>query len=882
MKKRTSLIIKGSSMTGAPTNDQFRPPDPATGMNMHDIHTTIQESTSDSSYNSSQREEAIHTALAEQELDETCTNVSMEDLRQFHDTRIPAQQETQKSHDFSVPSVRNLQATVAENVGKSSQKRHQNRSIDEVIQTELAIGVCTTGRGGHPTDVLGNFHGEITGSDNSGESTGVQVNLAQKEDMQSLSQTQNTHRAGKEKVQELGQSSSSHLDVFVKKQGDTGTIPIDNSRSCVIPAYNSDTELHRTENHPSKVWVAKEQDHPTAIRQGQSNQGKDYTRTDQQQDYHSNFPRISSNFDRQVPKSNVNIARIDRPQFPPPNSSRIDPVAEPAPYTLVQTYADRLRNNQAKSDVSITLTAPEITTKQALPAVLYVKDEIIKDLAAACKYTLIEKFSTTMPKVDLIRNNFILQTQLSGGVKIAHFNSHHVYIDLDNELDYNTVWTKQRMTTAGKVMRIQVWTPSFKPAEETSIVPIWISLPELPWHCYNKEFVTGLLSPIGKVLYLDSASIKKTIGSQARVKVQVDLTHKRPPYIWMGYIGEDITNGRWQKIEYDNIPDYCLYCKHQGHVENDCTIRQRDEEKRKNEIDNVRNKNNKDMDNNQEQSKGYKDSGPKADPTNLYNQQRDQGQQQGQQEDQWQTQRGRNNNQQQDLPPPLEEMDIYNGSKQHSRLQPAVNQQQAQGKQSRHVTKNTDNISGKEVIKGQAITGIDSMLPVPKPLETVIVVEEAIGGQQQGRFNNKSGDRLSKKRRQALKKKWKKSTGQDPDDTATGKQLDTHVDEQVANNAKKGRLTLDDYGAINYDDKLDPDNQSIENSDEDIEDTMHHTGQVLGSTFQDKCSDVQRMTKQQGLSPRERKQTRHKPHQPLTSMSDTSSRPMTRSKSKGY
>uniref|UniRef100_M1DC27 Bifunctional endo-1,4-beta-xylanase xylA n=1 Tax=Solanum tuberosum TaxID=4113 RepID=M1DC27_SOLTU len=423
MKKRTSLIIKGSSMTGAPTNDQFRPPDPATGMNMHDIHTTIQESTSDSSYNSSQREEAIHTALAEQELDETCTNVSMEDLRQFHDTRIPAQQETQKSHDFSVPSVRNLQATVAENVGKSSQKRHQNRSIDEVIQTELAIGVCTTGRGGHPTDVLGNFHGEITGSDNSGESTGVQVNLAQKEDMQSLSQTQNTHRAGKEKVQELGQSSSSHLDVFVKKQGDTGTIPIDNSRSCVIPAYNSDTELHRTENHPSKVWVAKEQDHPTAIRQGQSNQG-----------------------------------------------------------------------------------------------------------------------------------------------------------------------------------------------------------------------------------------------------------------------------------------------------------------------------------------------------------------------------------------------------------------------------------------------------------------------QQQGRFNNKSGDRLSKKRRQALKKKWKKSTGQDPDDTATGKQLDTHVDEQVANNAKKGRLTLDDYGAINYDDKLDPDNQSIENSDEDIEDTMHHTGQVLGSTFQDKCSDVQRMTKQQGLSPRERKQTRHKPHQPLTSMSDTSSRPMTRLK----
>jgi len=75
-------------------------------------------------------------------------------------------------------------------------------------------------------------------------------------------------------------------------------------------------------------------------------------------------------------------------------------------------------------------------------------------LAATCKFTLIGKFSYTMPKLELIMKNLILQTQLSGGVKIAHFNSRHVYIDLDNELDYNMVWTKQRMSIAGQVMRI--------------------------------------------------------------------------------------------------------------------------------------------------------------------------------------------------------------------------------------------------------------------------------------------------------------------------------------------------------------------------------------------------------------------------------------------
>lgn len=136
--------------------------------------------------------------------------------------------------------------------------------------------------------------------------------------------------------------------------------------------------------------------------------------------------------------------------------------------------------------MSIKLTEPDITTKQGLPIVLYVKDEVVKDLASTCKSSLIGKFIYTMPRVELIRKNIILQTQLFGGVKIAHFNSRYVHIDIDNELDYNMVWTKQRMIIAGQVMRIEAWTPTFKHDEETPLVLIWTSLPELPLHCYNK------------------------------------------------------------------------------------------------------------------------------------------------------------------------------------------------------------------------------------------------------------------------------------------------------------------------------------------------------------------------------------------------------------
>ncbi|KAG5580328.1 hypothetical protein H5410_050955 [Solanum commersonii] len=125
------------------------------------------------------------------------------------------------------------------------------------------------------------------------------------------------------------------------------------------------------------------------------------------------------------------------------------------------------------------------------------------------------------------------------------------------------------------------WTPNFTPEEETPIVPIWILLPGLPWHCFKKEFITPLLSPIGKVLYLDTTSIKRTRASMAKVKVQVDLTKAIPRHVWIGLDEEDLTIGRWQTIEYESIPPYCEYCKHQGHMLYDCNFKIRDEEFKK-------------------------------------------------------------------------------------------------------------------------------------------------------------------------------------------------------------------------------------------------------------------------------------------------------------
>nr|XP_016479403.1 PREDICTED: uncharacterized protein LOC107800694 [Nicotiana tabacum] len=188
-----------------------------------------------------------------------------------------------------------------------------------------------------------------------------------------------------------------------------------------------------------------------------------------------------------------------------------------------------------------------------------------------------------MPRMEVIRRSFIAQTKLRGGVKIAHFNARTVYIDLDNKYDHTTVWKKTFMYIQGQRMELQAWTPNFNPNEDNPIVPVWIVIPKLPWYFYYMEALSVLLSPIGKVLHLDLASMQKTRGSVAKVKMQVDLTQLRPHHVWLGFDEDQDVNGdgQWLEVVYEDLPTYYSHCKHLGHEDYSCPIREREEEDKK-------------------------------------------------------------------------------------------------------------------------------------------------------------------------------------------------------------------------------------------------------------------------------------------------------------
>lgn len=119
------------------------------------------------------------------------------------------------------------------------------------------------------------------------------------------------------------------------------------------------------------------------------------------------------------------------------------------------------------------------------PTVFFTAQDYFVTLAQDCKLTLIGKFYRGKPTMEELRKVFISQFHLIGSVKIAYLDFRHVYLDFTNEVDYNHILFKEYVDIGEAPMKILKWTTHFKPEEETSIVPVWILIHQLPWHLFR-------------------------------------------------------------------------------------------------------------------------------------------------------------------------------------------------------------------------------------------------------------------------------------------------------------------------------------------------------------------------------------------------------------
>lgn len=96
----------------------------------------------------------------------------------------------------------------------------------------------------------------------------------------------------------------------------------------------------------------------------------------------------------------------------------------------------------------------------------------------------------------------------------------------------------------------------------------------------QETFLNLLLEYVRKVFYLATTSIKRSRVGIGKVKMQIDLTKSRHRHVWIGLDPENYTIGFWQTVEFENVPQYCEYCKFHVHNIDLCKSKLRDEENR--------------------------------------------------------------------------------------------------------------------------------------------------------------------------------------------------------------------------------------------------------------------------------------------------------------
>ncbi|KAI0502013.1 hypothetical protein KFK09_016958 [Dendrobium nobile] len=199
-----------------------------------------------------------------------------------------------------------------------------------------------------------------------------------------------------------------------------------------------------------------------------------------------------------------------------------------------------------------------------VPAVLLSDEEVLK-LASPFQYTLVGKFGLRRPNLDSIRS-FFASLKLSGFYSVGLLDARHVAIQLSNDLDYSRVFARRSYFIYNCQMRVLKWTPFFDIKEESPIVPIWISFPNLRLHFFNSKVLHALGSIFGRPLQTDQATASKTRPSVARVLVEVDISKKHPKEVWVG----SKAYGYMQKAEFERVPEFCNHCKMHDHAVTEC------------------------------------------------------------------------------------------------------------------------------------------------------------------------------------------------------------------------------------------------------------------------------------------------------------------------
>ncbi|KAL0379353.1 UNVERIFIED_CONTAM: hypothetical protein Sradi_3240800 [Sesamum radiatum] len=144
---------------------------------------------------------------------------------------------------------------------------------------------------------------------------------------------------------------------------------------------------------------------------------------------------------------------------------------------------------------SNTIPIGVVNTVNGRPTIVF-SDSETRALAENFRLALIGKFSQGTPPYSQL-HRLLANLGLKGAFTVSMINSKHALISLTDESDYSRLWLRRIWYLKGFPMRVFKWTPTFTPAHESSIVPVWVSLPALPAHLFCKDVLFTIANIIG-------------------------------------------------------------------------------------------------------------------------------------------------------------------------------------------------------------------------------------------------------------------------------------------------------------------------------------------------------------------------------------------------
>ncbi|XP_074285298.1 uncharacterized protein LOC141610899 [Silene latifolia] len=137
---------------------------------------------------------------------------------------------------------------------------------------------------------------------------------------------------------------------------------------------------------------------------------------------------------------------------------------------------------------------------------------------------------------------------------VFHEEDGYFSVKFDTLDDRNTILCSGPYYIGGKPMIMKPWTSDLRFEKEVfmSSIPVWVQLPNLPLNFWGGESLSRIGSVIGKPLYADECTIKKSRISYARVLIDTDITKPLPDSVTIA----DPSTGKTfvQKAVFEWIP----------------------------------------------------------------------------------------------------------------------------------------------------------------------------------------------------------------------------------------------------------------------------------------------------------------------------------------